>query len=268
MSFAQNLTAGGRGGYLNGVDVLWRRAEFTTCPPRSTVPSKLVYLVPTLYEEAKSQDTTTHILLGDIERYRISEDKQSVTGVNGEPVTVSQGSAVGVFVASLLKAGFSDDKLPRIVEGDPLEFSCLVGQRFHVIQTKNLTAKTQRIDKNTGVAYDRTHTVVSAILEPAEGAASVSRGNGSTGTGTGTVAAVIETEKLLLKLLTNTPGGSLGRIDAQKAIASMPGLPHAQRAQAMKDIQSPLFLDRLQEIQLDDKGALFLPGHTLANIPF
>ena len=266
MSFAQNLKAGGGGGYLNGVDVLWRRAEFTTCPPRSTVPSKLVYLVPTLHEEAKGQDTTTHMLLGGTERYRISEDKQSVTGVSAGPVEVSQGSAVGVFVASLLKAGFSDDKLPRIVEGDPLEFSCLVGQRFHVIRTKNLTAKTQRIDKNTGIAYDRTHTVVSAILEPAEGAASVSRGNGSAGTDTGTV--VFETEKLLRTLLINTPGGSLGRIDAQKAIASMPGLLHAQRAQAMKDIQSPLFLDRLQELQLDDTGALFLPDHALANIPF
>ena len=165
MGFSANIRAGG--GFLNNVDGVIVGYLFTACPPQSRQAGEWVYLVPSIRVDGSEEDVTQHLFLGAIERYEISDNGQSLTMVDGASVTIGAKTPAGRFLASLIAQGFPESRLPDLEQGEALNLEAMVGTRLRFVQEVD-EASTLKIgkrkDKRTGKEYDRTNTLVAAVL--------------------------------------------------------------------------------------------------------
>ena len=185
MGFSTNIRAGG--GFLNNVDGVVTGYAFTACPPRSRQAGEWVYLVPSIRVDGSEEDITQHLFLGAVERYEISEDGQSLTMVDGAPVTIGAKTPAGRFLASLITQGFPEARLPDLEQGEALSLEAMIGTRLRFVQEVDEASTLKvgkRKDKRTGKEYDRTNTLVAAVLAlPGEGRkAKVAKGASHAGT--------------------------------------------------------------------------------------
>ena len=178
MGFSKNIRASG--GFLNNVDGTFVSYEFTRVPPKQRKESEWVYLVPSIRVDGSEEEVTQHLFMGGAERYEISKDGLSLTMVDETPVTIGAKTPAGRFLGSLIEKGFPESSLPDLEAGEALNLEAVNGTRLRFVQEKDPegTEKAgKRKDKKTGKEYDRTNTLVAAVLAlPGE----EKRGKGST----------------------------------------------------------------------------------------
>lgn len=188
MGFRESIKKGGKG-FLNNVDVTFKGYRFTDRFEGETEASDKLYFVPQLHVDGADEPVSQHIFIGKNfdDNYVISKDGQELTTADESPVTIPFVMPFGRFLDSLLnaaeKAGVDiEAELPDLSSGEPLNLETLVGRRFRVkqeVDAKGNETQGKRKVKRNGkiVEYDRTNTVIEAILGTANG-----NGNGkSTG---------------------------------------------------------------------------------------
>lgn len=191
MGFMGGLKKGG--GFLNNVDGRIVGYEFTTVPPTGKDESEWVYLVPEVRQDGADKDDTQHLFLGAADKYEISDDGKTLTGVD-EITTLGANTPAGLFLGSLAEKGGAELQalLPDLEGGDALNLENVFrpkdGVRVRFVQVKDEKGTSKRgqrevKDKKTGkvTKYDRTNTVISAVYEipgaaPAKGAKSAPAG--------------------------------------------------------------------------------------------
>ena len=175
MSFSGGIRKGG--GFLNDVAIKVVGYEFTNKAPGSGTASAWVYFV-LKYTQADSDAPQTHsMFVGSLEDYVISEDGQSLLSPDGGNVVFNGKTRFGRFITTLLEKGFPEASLPDLTAGAPLSLTAIIGYRLNMIQevdVKGTAKRGKRKDPKTGKEYDRTNSVVGAVLGKANGAAPAS----------------------------------------------------------------------------------------------
>lgn len=172
MGFRSAIKKGG--GFLNNVDGELKGYEFTARFKDEKKDGEWVYFVPQIHTDGADEPVDQHMFIGAAERYAISKDGQELTMEDGSPVTFGFTTPFGRFMDSLLNAAEKadiaiEDELPNLEDGEALELSTLVGRRFRFKQEVDEKANEKFGKREVGAgknkkSYDRTNTVIDAIL--------------------------------------------------------------------------------------------------------
>jgi hypothetical protein len=158
--------------------------EFTKRFKDENKDGEWVYFVPRIHTDGADDAVDQHMFLGASERYAISKDGQELTMEDGSPVTFGFSTPFGRFMDSLLNAAERanidiESELPNLEDGEALTLESLVGKRFRFKQevdeegTKKFGKRVSGSGKNKR-EYDRTNTVIDAILGEAKSGGSKS----------------------------------------------------------------------------------------------
>jgi hypothetical protein len=165
MSFSGGIRKGG--GFLNDVVIKVTGYQFTNKAPGTGASSEWVNFVLKYIQADTTVEQTHSLFVGGVKDLAISEDGQQVVALDGGPVRIDGKTPFGRFVTTLIAKGFPEASLPDLEAGEPLQMKALVGYRLNLVQEKDErgTAKRgQRKDPKTGKLYDRTNTIVGAVL--------------------------------------------------------------------------------------------------------
>lgn len=163
MGFREGIKSAG--GFWNNVDGTIEGYEFTTQPPGGGSSSEWVYFVPSIQIDGAAAPSTQHLFMGGADRYTISKDGQTISDAGGGNVTIGAKTPTGLFLDSLLEAGFDEGLLPDIGGGEALELSAIVGTRVRLTQETDEvgTAKRGKRKGADGKEYNRTNTVIANV---------------------------------------------------------------------------------------------------------
>lgn len=180
MSIRKALQGGG-GGILNNSDITWKGSEFSTEPAFATEKEGYVYLNVTLREDRRESDSVQSFFMGGVDRYAIGNGGKSLSMVDGTPFRFGKDTGGYKLLASLVESKPEIEAyISDVDSGEPLNLQGLNGARLHVTQERDekaTKANGQRVDRKTGRKFDRTNTVVTAVLAlPA--AKPATKGNG------------------------------------------------------------------------------------------
>jgi hypothetical protein len=168
LSFRGAIKKGG-GGFLNNVDGEIVSYEFTDKFKGETKAGEWCYFVPTIKVDGADDTIDQHLFIGGNDRYSISKDGQELTMEDGSPVSFGFSTPFGRFIDSMIEKGFDESDLPDLEGGEPLELSAIVGPRYRfkqeVDEKANAKMGKRKVKKNgKTVEYDRTNTVIDAVL--------------------------------------------------------------------------------------------------------
>lgn len=177
MGFRSAIKKGG--GFLNNVDGVLKGYEFTARFKDEKKDGEWVYFVPQVLTDGADDPIDQHMFLGASEKYSISKDGQELTMEDGSPVTFGFSTPFGIFMDSLLnaaeKANYAiEEDLPDLEKGEALSLESQVDKRFRFKQqvdeegTKKFGKRVSGSGKNKR-EYDRTNTIIDAILGEAKG---------------------------------------------------------------------------------------------------
>jgi hypothetical protein len=221
-----------------------------------------LYFVPTVQMDGSEKEIDQHIFFGKEfdTAFEISDDGQELSMEDGSPVKIPADLPFGLFMDTLFvaadKAGVDlNDELPDIEAGEPLNLTALVDRRFRFGQKvdEKGTASRGKRKADNGKEYDRTNTIVEALLGEGDSKSS-GKASGSKGGKKGKDDDP-ETEALaVLKSVLGT--GSVLRKNLSLPVSK------ALVKNARKDELKALILDEDQqdkwvdaeEIEIDKKG--------------
>jgi hypothetical protein len=182
---------------FNGDGTL-RPFKFSAIAPGAKKAGEWAYIVLAFQADGKEKVDTQHLFLGGVEQYEFEEGGDTAQSLNkdgeaAEKSTIGKKTPAGRFFATLVAAAEAadldpDSFLPDLEGGDPLNFDGIDGLRVTLAQEKDEKGTSKRGQRvgSDGNSYDRTNTIVEAVLgEPeakpaAKGASkSTSRANGS-----------------------------------------------------------------------------------------
>lgn len=159
---------------MNGVDGEIVDYEFTDKFKGEKKGGEWVYFVPQIKVDGADDAIDQHLFVGGVENYEISDDGKSLTMVDGSPVTFGSKVPFGRLMDSLFDSAEKADvdlesELPNLEDGEPLNVEPLIGRRFRFGQEVDEKAnekfgKRKGTGKNAKKEYDRTNTVITAIL--------------------------------------------------------------------------------------------------------
>lgn len=184
------------GGYLNNVDVTFVGYKFTSKTFEWGIPVNVDLMFQV---EGGEAPTTTFLKVGDATNYGgITPDGLRILTPEGQ--SLGKQSQLGVFLASLVKAGCPEDQLDDNEAYISLE--CLVGSRMRLVNQVNedKTKKFGQQEGKDGKKYDRKDLLVEKFYGMAVGAKKATNGSGKamstdlTGTAT-TITKAILTEQ-------------------------------------------------------------------------
>lgn len=257
MGFREQIKKGG--GFFTG-DGKLVSYEFTKRFKGEKKDGDKVYFVPTVQMDGSEKEIDQHIFFGKEfdTAFEISEDGQELSMEDGSPVTIPYALPFGLFMDSLFAAAEKadvdiDSELPDLSKGEPLNLEALVGRRYRFgqrVDEKGTSERGKRKAQN-GKEYDRTNTVVEAILgEDAKGGgkASGSKG-GKKGKGDD-----LETEALAVLKDVLGSGSVLRKnlsLPVTKALIPVKK-KDAERADALK----AMILDEDQQSKWEDAGEI------------
>jgi len=186
LGFRDGIKKGG--GFLNNVDGVVQSYEFTPRFKGEKKDSEWIYFVPTIQVDGADEPVDQHLFLGAAERYEISKDGQELTMADESPVTFGFSTPFGRLMDSLVEKGFDESLLPDLSGGDALELSAIVGERFRFVQEVDEAANEKigkrKVKKNgKTVEYNRTNTVISAVLGAKSNGKSSGKANKAEATG-------------------------------------------------------------------------------------
>lgn len=217
MGFAGGLKGGG--GLFNGDGTL-RPFTFSAIAPGDKKKGEWAYIVLAFQADGKEKVDTQHLFLGGVDQYQFEEGgdtAQSLTkdGEEAEKSTIGKKTPAGRFFATLYAAAEAagldpDSFLPDLEGGDPLNFDGIDGLRVTLGQEKDEkgTAKRGQRVGSDGNSYDRTNTIVEAVLGEPEAAGKSTKGaKGAKGGKKDDTAARDKADAIVLQLIA----------DAQKA---------------------------------------------------
>lgn len=169
-----------KGGFLNNVDgvidITFLVGETSEIKrgERKGEPFTPLSLVLGFLQDGADEKITKRLMIGAAEKFGdpsedeiVSEDGARLNTPDGQRIPAS--SEAGMFIASLLEAGFDVERLPE--DDDYLDFSAANGTRVRLVsQTNEERTKRQGKDKNpkTGKEYDRKDILVATIHEMPE----------------------------------------------------------------------------------------------------
>lgn len=157
------------GGFLNNVDGELKDYEFSARFKDEKKDGEWVYFVPVIRTDGAEEDVDQHMFIGASERYEIDDDGKTLKMADGSPVTFGFTTPFGRFMDSLIEQGYDESELPDLEGGDPLNLETLIGERFRFKQevdeeaTKKFGKRVSGSGKNKR-EYDRTNTVIAAVL--------------------------------------------------------------------------------------------------------
>lgn len=175
------------GGFLNGVDGVITSYRFTDQSPSKDGPvdfkpgkhkgpdGKLKDNFHSLYFELHAradgakEEVQTSLFAGGYDDYEVSEDGLTLTSPDGGPVSIGASTAAGIFITSIVEAGFDENEFDE--DETTANFEPIVGKRYRFVQRRNDEATKKlgkRVDKKTGKAYDRNDLVVDQYYGPVE----------------------------------------------------------------------------------------------------
>lgn len=162
------------GGFLNNVDGVLKSYTFEDRFKGEKKAGKWIYFVPVIHTDGADEPVDQHLFVGGADRYTISEDGQELTHVDESPVTFGFSTPFGRFMDSLCEAGFPEDELPNLADGDALNLSAIVDRRFRFKQEVDVEATKKLGKRKVGTGknakeYDRTNTVIEAVLAASAG---------------------------------------------------------------------------------------------------
>lgn len=139
----------GGGGFLNGVDGLIVDVQFTTELPGGGEPAAdrksdftSLFCKLSVREDGSEEPVSTHLFAGSADDFVVSDDGRTLTPVEG--ASLWGGTAFARFYESLVANGMTDTEVEN---GEPLDFSHLIGVRAHFVQVKDEEAM-KRAAKN------------------------------------------------------------------------------------------------------------------------
>jgi hypothetical protein len=189
MSFGGGLKGGG--GLFNGDGTL-RQFVFSAIAPGDKKPGQYAYIVLAFQADGKDKVDTQHLFLGGADQYEFEEGGDTAQSLNKDgdaaaKSTIGKKTPSGRFFGTLwdlVKDTENESILPDLDAGEPLNFNGINGLRVTLAQEKDErgTAKRGQRVGSDGNSYDRTNTIVEAVLggPAAKGMSkSASRSNGS-----------------------------------------------------------------------------------------
>ena len=171
------------GGFLNNVDGVLQSYSFEKKFKGEKKDGEWCYFVPTILVDGADDPIDQHLFIGANDRYEVSDDGQELTMADESPVSFGHSTPFGKLMDSLCEKGFPEDELPDIESGEPLNLTCLVGRRFRFKQEVDVEATKKLGKRVSGVGkgkreYDRTNTVIEAVLDTKSGASGKPNGSG------------------------------------------------------------------------------------------
>ena len=124
MGFQSGLKVGG-GGLFVGDGVI-TDYQFTKIGVNEKSPGKYAYLVIEFRKDGSEKPFTKHLIMGQASEYTISKDGQSLG--TGEAI----GAKAGLFISTLLKADFPENRLPDTDAGEPVNLVGVIGTRVRL----------------------------------------------------------------------------------------------------------------------------------------
>jgi hypothetical protein len=191
MGFGGGLKGGG--GLFNGDGTL-RPFTFSAIAPGDKKAGKWVYIVLAFQADGKEKVDTQHLFLGGVDQYEFKEGGDTAVSVKDgdeqELSIIGKKTPAGRFFGTLwalVEGTENEGVLPDLEAGEPLNFDGIDGLRVTLGQEKDEkgTAKRGQREGSDGNKYDRTNTIVEAVLgvagaKTAKGSSkSASRTNGS-----------------------------------------------------------------------------------------
>ena len=259
------------GGFLNNVDGVITGYQWTDQAPQGKNSAKKkkgssdfnpLFFVLSARADSAEEDVTTSMFAGGADDFEISEDGLTLETIQ-EDGGLRQGTPFSKFMDSLLDKGFPEENLPE----DSINYEAIIGTRVTFIQEKDVEATARagkRKDQKTGKEYDRTNTVVSAVLAlPSEGKAGKA-GKGAKANTKGKKADVAdddeEDDEALMQLAVETllavvadADGSLVKGKLSVKIPQKMGLKHPHREAIRKLVSTDEFLKSEQGWSYDAK---------------
>lgn len=179
MGFRSAIKKGG--GFLNNVDGKFLSGEFTKKFKGEKKDGEWVYCVINVHTDGADDPVDQHLFVGASERYNVSDDGKELTMEDGSPVTFGFSTPFGRFMDSLLnaaeKAGVDiESELPNLEDGEALTLEALENRRFRFKQEVDEKANEKFGKREVGSgknkkSYDRTNTIIDAVLGEAKGSA-------------------------------------------------------------------------------------------------
>jgi hypothetical protein len=170
MGFGGGLKGGG--GLFNGDGTL-RGFTFTAIEPKGKKPGLWAYIVLSFQKDGKEAVDTQHLFLGGVDQYSFEEGGDTAVSVKDgeeqEKSIIGKKTPAGRFFQTLWEVGQEqdiDNMLPDLENGDPLNFDGIDGLRVTLAQEKDEKGTSKRGQRlgTDGNKYDRTNTIVEAVL--------------------------------------------------------------------------------------------------------
>lgn len=167
MGFRSAIKKGG--GFLANVDGTFKDYEFTARFKGEKKDGEWLYFVPSILVDGADEPVDQHMFIGAAENYEIEDDGKTLTMADGSSVSFGFSTPFGRFMDSLLEKGFPEEELPNLEDGEPLTLEALIDRRFRFKQEVDEKAnekfgKRKGTGKNAKKEYDRTNTVIDAVL--------------------------------------------------------------------------------------------------------
>jgi hypothetical protein len=156
------------GGFLRKVDGTLKDYEFTARFKGEKKDGEWLYFVPQIQMDGAAEPIDHHMFLGAAEQYEVEDDGKTLKMAGGGPVTFGGDVPFGILMTSLLDAGFPEDELPDPNDG-AINLEVLVDRRFRFDQKVDEKGnakfgKRKGTGKNKGKEFDRTNTIITAVL--------------------------------------------------------------------------------------------------------
>lgn len=171
----------GGGGFLNGVDgkivdILFTDNAFPDAKPKAGKKAfNALHCVLTVRADGADDDVTTTLFVGSADELTPSEDGHALLPEDGR---ISGKSDFGIFIGTLVEAGYPEDELPE----DSNDFSAIIGWRMRFEQRIN-EEKTKKLGKRKGKdgkgEYARTDLIVADVYGKDEDAKGAKAGKGA-----------------------------------------------------------------------------------------
>ena len=252
MSFRDQIKKGG--GFFTGDGVLVSY-EFTKRFKGEKKDGNKLYFVPTVKMDGSDKEIDQHIFFGKEfdTAFVISDDGTELSMEDDSPVSIPYGLPFGILMDSLFAAADKaeldlNEELPDLAAGEALSLASLVGRRFRFGQRvdEKGTAERGKRKADNGKEYDRTNTVIEAVLgeggSKSNGKAAGAKGGKSKGDDLATEALAV------LKSV-------LGDGSVLRKNLSLP-VSKALMKNARKDELKAMILDEDQQAKWEDAGEI------------
>lgn len=266
MGFRDGIKKGG--GFLNNVDGTITGYEFTDRFKGEKKGGEWVYFVPTIKIDGADDEVDQHFFMGAAERYTISKDGKSIEMAEGGNVSWGFSTPFGLFTDSLIEAGFPEAELPDVSTGEALNLEAIVDRRFTFKQQVDVEGTKKRGKRVVGQGknkreYDRTNTVIAAVLGESKGSksASSSKAKGKAKDEDDDEEDLTVEALAALKTIIKKEGGSVNRRDLSLPVTKflMKNENKDELKALMLDEDQQAKWEDAEEIEIDKKGNISLP---------